>query len=171
MSGSLHTWYSLPDLTRLAARGAVLNGEIELKRLTRLNDILHADSGSVSASLRFRQRGGGWLVVQIECDATLQLTCQRCLESLTHRVKACVEVGLLEDEAVEKLMPKGCEPFVLEDGRLLPAQLIEEELIVSLPLVPRHARSEQCGDLARHLESLNTEAAGEALDSVPRTGH
>jgi uncharacterized protein len=171
MSGSLHTWYSLPDLDRLAAHGAVLNGEIELKRLTRLNDILHADSGSVRASLSFRQRGGGWLIVQIECDATLQLICQRCLEPLAHPVKACVEVGLLEDEAVEKLLPEGCEPFVLEAGRLLPAQLIEDELIVSLPLVPRHARSDQCGGLARTLESHNIEASGESLDSMPRTGH
>jgi uncharacterized protein len=170
MSGSLHTWYSLPDLDRLAARGAVLDGEIELKRLARLNELLHADSGSVRASLRFRQRSGGWLIVEVKYDATLNLTCQRCLEPMTQRVEASIEMGLLEDETLEKHLPEGCEPYVLEDGRLLPAELIEDELIVALPLAPRHARTEQCGRLARDLEVQNMEAA-EPFEGRPPTGH
>jgi len=149
MSGSLHTWYSLPDLDRLAERGAVLNGEIELKRLARLKDILHADSGSVKASLRFRARNGGGLTVDIEYEARLELTCQRCLEPLAHHVSARVEMGLVENETMLDSLPAGCEPLVLEGGRLSPVQLIEDELIVALPLVPRHERAEQCGRLAR----------------------
>ena len=45
--------------------------------------------------------------------------------------------------------PEGFEPFELEEGRLQPAQLIEDELIVAIPLVPKHARVEDCGSLAR----------------------
>ena len=149
MSGSLHTWYSLPDLDRLAERGAALAGEIELAKLARLGDVLLADSGSVRASLRFRQRSSGWLTVELEYAATLKLSCQRCLEPLAHHVNARVEIGLVENESVEKHLPEGCEPYVLEDGRLLPAALVEDELLVSLPLVPRHARPDQCGSLAR----------------------
>jgi uncharacterized protein len=171
MSGSLHTWYSLPDLDRLAECGATLRGEIELKRLPRLDAILHADRGSVRASLRFRQRSSGWLTVTLECDATLELTCQRCLEPLAHHVSTSVELGLLESETVENPLPEGCEPFVLEGGRLLPAQLIEEELIVSLPLVPRHARREQCGDLVGKLESRNAETGSTAQDGASPISH
>jgi uncharacterized protein len=170
MSGSLHTWYSLPDLDRLAERGAVLDGEIELKRLTRLSDLLHVDGGRVRASLRFRQRRGGRLIVEMECEATLQLICQRCLEPLAHPLLARVETELLETESVETRLPEECEPFFLDGGRFLPAQLIEDELIVSLPLVPRHARLDQCGRLARSLESQNNEAGGEP-DGAPPTNH
>ena len=153
MSGSLHTWYSLPDLDRLAERGAVLEGEIELERLPRLKDVLHADSGNVSAGLRLGKRSGGWLTVELRYEATVMLECQRCLEPLAHRVNERVEIALLENESMEKFLPEGCEPFLLEDGRFSPAQLIEDELIVSLPLVPRHERSDQCGSLARSLQS------------------
>lgn len=170
MSGSLHTWYSLPDLDRLAERGAVLDGEIELKRFARLSDMLHADSGRVTASLRFRQRRGGRLIVEMEFEATLQLICQRCLEALAHPLHVRVEMGLLETESVETRLPEGCEPFSLDGGRFLPAKMIEDELIVSLPLVPRHARLDQCGRLARSLESLNNEAGGQP-DGVPPTNH
>ena len=36
-------------------------------------------------------------------------------------------------------------------NQLLPAQLIEDELIVSIPLVPKHERLEDCGSVARNL--------------------
>lgn len=170
MSGSLHTWYSLPDLDRLAERGAVLAGEIELERLTRLKEMLRANGGIVRASLRFRQRGSGWLTVELECEATLQLTCQRCLEPLAHHVEAHVEMGLLENETVEEHLPEGCEPFIVEGGRMSPAQLVEDEIIVSLPLAPRHARLEDCGSLAREL-AVRSETGNEMRDGDTSTNY
>jgi uncharacterized protein len=153
MSGSLRTWYSLPDLDRLADRGIGLKGELELKALPRLNDLLHADRGSVSADLRFRKRAG-WLTVELEYTATLELTCQRCLEGFAYPVNARVEMALVESEAVEGYVPEGCEPLVLEGGRLRPAELVEDELIMALPLVPRHAQSADCGALGRESDDL-----------------
>ena len=47
--------------------------------------------------------------------------------------------------------PQDYEPIELDDGRLLPARLIEDELIVAIPFVPKHARVEDCGSLARNL--------------------
>jgi len=52
-------------------------------------------------------------------------------------------------EAMPETPPTGFEPFELEEGRLQPVQLIEDELIVAMPLVPKHARVEDCGSLAR----------------------
>ena len=151
MSGSLRTWYSLPDLDRLADRGIGLKGELELKGLPRLNGILHADHGSVSADLRFRKRGA-WLIVELQYAAALELTCQRCLEALSYPVSARVEMVLVESETLQGV-PEGCEPFVLENGRLRPVDLVEDELIMALPLVPRHAESDDCGPLGRELEA------------------
>ena len=51
-------------------------------------------------------------------------------------------------------VPEGFEPFELDEGRLQPAQLIEDELIVAIPLVPKHARVEDCGSLAREFAEL-----------------
>jgi DUF177 domain-containing protein len=172
MSGSLHTWYSLPDLDMLAERAAVLEGEIPLKQMARLSDLLRANSGSVRASLRFRQRLGGWLILRLEYEATLQLTCQRCLEPLVHHVNANVELGLLESDAVQSYSPEGVEPFVVEGGRFNPAVLIEDELIVALPLVPRHERRSECGPIADRVgDASNNEPEGDARPSAPSTSH
>jgi DUF177 domain-containing protein len=172
MSGSLHTWYSLPDLDTLAERAAVLEGEIPLKQLVRLSELLYSDSGSVRASLRFRQRLDGWLILGLKYEATLQLTCQRCLEPLAYEVGADVELGVMENGAVQSFSLEGIEPFVLEGDRFNPAQLIEDELIVSLPLVPRHERTADCGPLARVLDSeSNNEFGDDAPRSSPSSGH
>jgi uncharacterized protein len=155
MSGSLHAWYSLRDLKALAASEGTLVGELDLKRLTRLVSLLHSDVGSVRASLSFQQRRDDWLGLELATDAAVQLVCQRCLEPYRHELAERVNVVLADAASVPATIPSTFEVFELEEGRFQPAQLIEDELIVAIPLVPRHARVEDCGSLARALAELN----------------
>ena len=151
MSGSLHAWYSLRDLESLADRGVTLSGELDVGQLTRLRGLLHSDSGSVRATLRFRQRGDGWLASELGISGAVELKCQRCLEPFRYELEESVNVVVADSDSLPPTVPTGFEPFELEEGRLQPAQLIEDELIVAIPLVPKHARVEDCGSLAREL--------------------
>jgi len=151
MSGSLHAWYSLRDLESMADRQVTLSGELDFGLLTRLKSLLHSDAGSVSATLRFRQRQAGWLAVTLEFQAWVELECQRCLEPFRQDLAESVDVAVAEAGSMPATTPAGFEPFEMTGGRLQPAQLIEDELIVAIPLVPKHARVEDCGSLARHL--------------------
>ncbi len=154
MSGSLHAWYSLRDLESLARQGE-LSGELTLDKMPRLVGLLQSAEGSVRASLRFRQRGDGGLALTLEYEATVQLLCQRCLEPYGERIANRVELALVEEGAAAGSLPKGCEPVELDQGRLLPASLIEDELIVSIPFAPKHGRVEDCGSLADDLATLS----------------
>lgn len=145
MSDSLHTWYSLRDLDGLAEREAVLDGEIRLEKLERLRGMLGEDRGSVRAELRVRRLSGGLLTLRLEYRAALSLVCQRCLEPMLHDADGRVELLIFEDSSSDPSVPASCEPLILDGGRLMPAQVIEDELIVSLPLVPRHADAADCG--------------------------
>jgi len=144
MPASLFSWYGARELQSLGERRSVLRGVIELKRFNRLKNALESDSGTVEAELRFRRDPEGWLVVALEYETTVQLQCQRCLAPIEHRIGDKVEVALLESEALEKHVPDRYEPLVLDEDRLMPAMLIEDELIISLPIVPRHERPEEC---------------------------
>jgi uncharacterized metal-binding protein YceD (DUF177 family) len=62
-----------------------------------------------------------------------------------------VNVVIADSDSLPATVPTGFEPFEVEEGRFQPAQLIEDELIVAIPLVPKHARVEDCGSLAREL--------------------
>jgi uncharacterized protein len=94
----------------------------------------------------------------------LELTCQRCLEPFRHELAGCVSVVLVDAGSAPAEVPEGYEPFELADGRFSPAELIEDELIVSMPLVPKHERLADCGSVARSLVAV-TEASGAAAGS------
>ena len=138
MSGALHSWYSLPDLIALAERGAVIEGQIELKKLGRLGSLLHSSQGSAKVQLHFRKRHDDLVALELRLQASLELVCQRCLEPLVHELSEQVEFVLAQDENALTVLPQGLELIALNGDRWQPAALIEDELIVSLPLVPRH---------------------------------
>lgn len=138
MSGALHSWYSLPDLRSLAERGAVLEGELELAKLSRLRDLLNSSEGRAWAQLSFRLHSGDMLVMALKCKASLELVCQRCLEPVAYEVSEQIDFAVAEDENSLALVPRDMDLIALEGDRLQPATLIEDELIVSLPLVPKH---------------------------------
>ncbi len=74
----------------------------------------------------------------LECEASLQLVCQRCLEPVAHEVSEQVDFAVAENEDSLAVLPRGMDLIALEGDRLRPAKLIEDELIVALPLVPKH---------------------------------
>jgi uncharacterized protein len=146
MSGALYSWYSLPDLMALAERGAVLEGTIELAKLERLKDLLHSSEGSARVRVAFHRRHDDMLLLELQCGAALELVCQRCLEPVVHEVDEKVDFAVAETEESLVTLPRGLELIALEGDRFQPATLIEDELIVSLPLVPRHGDDEHRGD-------------------------
>jgi uncharacterized protein len=166
MSGSLHARYNLHDLELFGSRDGVLAGEFELRALKRLSGLLHSDGGSVRASLRFRQRLGGGLSLELEYETSLHLLCQRCLEPFEHAMSGKAEMAIADSAALLAAPPHAEDLLELEEGRLLPAQVVEDELIMSIPLVPRHLRSEDCGSLARNSALLadRSETASDAAD-------
>jgi uncharacterized protein len=138
MSGALHSWYSLPDLMSLAERGAVLEGTIELAKLGRLKDLLNSCEGRARARMSLSLSHDDMLLLQLQCEADLELVCQRCLEPVVHEVREQVDFVVAENEEARSVLPQGMDLIALEGDRLQPATLIEDELIVSLPLVPKH---------------------------------
>ena len=138
MSGALHSWYSLPDLAGLAQRGAVLEGTIELATCERLKELLNSDEGRVAAKLVFSKGHDDLLLMQLQCNARLELICQRCLKPVVHEVSEQVEFAIADTEDALAVLPQGVDLIALQGDRFQPATLVEDELIVSLPLVPRH---------------------------------
>jgi uncharacterized protein len=152
MPAPLRAWYSLRDIETLAHRRAVLSGDIKISQFKRLRDLLYAENGSVRVDLRFEPRGEGWQALQLRYATAVRLLCQRCLEPAHYRLEGEVELGVVPTAAMEAALPEGIEPLVLEGERLCPVDLLEDELIVALPLVARHGEGEHCESLVEQFE-------------------
>jgi len=67
----------------------------------------------------------------------LPLQCQSSLQRFLQPVEVVQRLGLIRDEDEEAGLPPGYEPLLVpEDGMLRPVELVEDELILALPVVP-----------------------------------
>lgn len=107
-----------------------------------------SDDGDIKVELKF-DFAGHIPCIKGHITAELQLKCQRCMQPMTHTIDNDFKLGLvLNEEQMDKL-PDDFEPYlVVEDSNHLP-DMIEDELLLSLPLVPMHEH--ECS------EYLNTE--------------
>lgn len=118
-----------------ARRG--FEGRVSLASLRRLGSLLEEPDGTVGFSLDFDRDGFGVAYVELKVDAQLPLLCQRTLERFVLPVRIDQRIGLITDEADEAGLPEGYEPLLLdESGELRTLDLIEDELILAVPVVP-----------------------------------
>ena len=126
------------DPWRLADLEKRMTGELELARMPRLaGAVLHSEGNAV-CEIRFEKGSGGRPVIKGEVRAVLALQCQRCLEQLDFPVDAALNLAVIEaaEEAVR--LADEFDPVLAEDGRIGLRDLIEEELLLAIPQVPRH---------------------------------
>jgi len=121
-----------------AKSGLEIQGKMPLKHLKRLCEALLSDEGELEAELKFG-KAGPIPYIQGHVTAELELKCQRCMQSMHYTVDNHFKLGLvLNDEHIEKL-PDEYEPYqVEEDENSRLADMLEDELLLALPLVAKH---------------------------------
>lgn len=130
------------DPIQLAERGARLTGTLPLKSMPRLAQACADVTGDIYVDLFF-ERGEGEQVFLLHgtLRACLHVTCQRCLEGMDLEVKAFPWLILLRPGGNRDRLDD--EPDILVvDKPLLLSTLIEDELLLALPMVPTHAVNE-----------------------------
>lgn len=127
----------LVDAWRMVTQRRCFEGSLPLSRLPRLADALADSAGECHYALEFGRDEFDVGFLEIRIEAGLPLTCQRSLERFVLPVSTVQRLGLVRDEADEAALPPEYEPVLLDnDGQLRPLELIEDELILALPLVP-----------------------------------
>lgn len=127
----------LIDPLLFADRECRLKGEIQLSSLPRLAAILAEDSGSVVIELSFGRHGRSpWVRGRIE--AILRLKCQNCLEVLDWPVNSEFKLGIVTSIDEANLLSDDYEPLLVGEEKIALNEIIEEELLLSVPAFPKH---------------------------------
>lgn len=112
-------------------------GRVPMTSLQRLSGLLVEPEGDVSFALDFDRDSLGIAYVALEVRAELPLLCQRTLERFLLPVTISQRMGLIREESEESGLPEGYEPLLVdESGDLRPLDLVEDELILAIPVVP-----------------------------------
>ena len=124
------------DAWRMVQARRSFQGSLPLASLARLRGSLAATDGAVDFDLEFGKDELGVAHLRVRADASLPLTCQRTLEVFRLPVHVDTRLGLIVEEADEAALPGGYEPLLTTDGAVHLADVVEDELILALPVVP-----------------------------------
>ena len=130
------------DPFRFAETGRLLEGILPLSAMKRLGDMLLDSDGDVDVRLEFGidREGIHYITGRIQCQ--VMLACQRCLKAVAFEIDSEIALGIIDSHEAAELLPPHYEPLVIEDGPLFTRDLVEDELLLSLPLVPMHPENE-----------------------------
>jgi uncharacterized protein len=138
--------YARPFIDSLdfARNGREINGEVRIAELPRLLDILENPQGILNYTVQGGVDKQGSHFLDISIAGQCQLRCQRCLNGLDYpllletRLLLCNQASL--DALDDKVAHGEEEEFdsILADTHLNVLDMLEEEILLSLPIAPKH---------------------------------
>jgi uncharacterized protein len=150
------------DPWRAAEQGRLLEGSVPLVDLPRVAGLLATPEGDARFRLEFFLDHRGRACVRGQVQAEVPLVCQRCLDPVTVPVDASVLLAVVSGVNEAARLPDAYEPLLAEDDRIAPLDLIEDEIILALPHVPRHEPRQACRNVSETEEDAGS-ATGEVL--------
>ncbi len=151
----------LVDTAAFTRNGEVFAAESPVSDFKRALEGLPNQKGQlISWSMRGWVDSAGQQFLEIRLSGYVVLTCQRCMKDFDYYVDTVNQVLVVAHERdldVDMDDPDALER-ILGSAQLNALELIEDELILSLPYVPRH---EECPHLPEALVIQNEEAEDE----------
>jgi len=128
----------MADPRKFAQQGIHLEGSVPVADLPRLASALASDKAAVTAELEFGISDEGRKVLNGHVSAQVEVVCQRCLDNLPLLVEADLNLAVIWDEDQAVSLPKYLDPWIHGEGQADLYGVIEEELLLELPLVAYH---------------------------------
>ena len=135
------------DPTVAAREAFAWHGNVPVSTFTRLVDLLVAQSGVVKVGLQAAFSADRRPAMTLRLSANLEQSCQRCLQPVTVVINHEHTVAWVADEtelerldALEENSDADSVEYLLipNPARVITLDFVEDELMLSLPIVPTH---------------------------------
>ncbi len=126
------------DAKKIFTQQAVIIGKLPVSKFERFSELLANTSGFVEISLKFSLNEDFRRVISGELKTDVEVLCQRCLDVTTITLEDVFQLALVESESQADKLPKDLEPWFCTDTKLVLADIIEEQLILAMPIVSYH---------------------------------
>ena len=134
----------ISDAFAFSREGRVLEGTLELSSLDRLHDLLAEIAGEVSFHIGGLAGERGEALLHVTVSGSLPLACQRCLEAIPFDLHVDNLLELLAEDAEmsQDELEDDTRDFLPVAGGLDVTELVEDEILLVVPVAPRQ---ERCG--------------------------
>jgi uncharacterized protein len=153
------------DTRKVFTQRGKVAGFVSLERLGRFRECLASETGTVQVELQFDTSDTGLRIIWGHLQAHVTVLCQRCLEPLVIALQDDIKLALLKDEAEVASLDEAYDPWICADTKLLLADLIEEQLMLCLPIVSVHEPAE-CSRQSGYVAGAGTGAESPAKNGT-----
>jgi uncharacterized protein len=152
------------DARKIFLQREQVSGLLEIGDLRRLRGLLADDIGRVYVELSFLLDDSGKRIIKGKVKATLSVICQRCLEKFEILVGDNISLGVIESEDAALGLDSTLDPWICSDYKLSLLELVEEQLILCLPIVSHH-EDPDCVNSIDYQANVNPKQGDSAKDS------
>ena len=129
----------------LARNREHIKGSIGLGLLPRLKDIVAKSEGQVQYSFSFDIDQDEICIIKAYVDTRISVICQRCLKPISIDIERNSILGIFSNSEELDRLDNEYEPFELDEETISLDMLIEDELLLAMPIAPLHNNS-KCKD-------------------------
>jgi uncharacterized protein len=160
-------WSRRAPVDSLVGTETAIDFSIPLSELPRVADELTSTDGEASGHVRF-SRQLGHAVADLEVNAQPEVVCQRCMQPMRWPVKVESRIALVSDYSAADRVPEGMEVFLVEADSVSVRDLVDEEVMLALPHVPRHDEESECANREIRLPGQPDEPEEETQSQVQK---
>ena len=132
---------SLPGQIKLfnfAKKEISLSGIYQISDFPKISEIARNIKDNVRVDLSFYLKNNKTPCVEGIIELDIVLACQRCLDDLSIALKADFNLAFVRDVQESDELDSLYEIYVIEDEELATHDLISDEILLSIPMVPTH---------------------------------
>jgi uncharacterized protein len=126
------------DIRKLIAADITLAAREPLASFERLCAMLESCSGDVEVELHFFVDPQGGRRIDGSVQTQVQVQCQRCLQPMPLELDSQFAVAVVWSDSDAEHLPRELDPYIVGEEPQDVRDLIEDELIISLPYVSYH---------------------------------
>jgi len=160
-------WSRRAPVDTLVGTETAIDFQIPLSELPRVSHELIGKDGDANGRVRF-SRQSGQAVADLTVSAAPEVVCQRCMQTMRWPVKVESRIALVSDYDAADRVPEGMEIFLVEADSVSVRDLVDEEIMLALPNVPRHAEGSECAGREIKLPGQTAEADESAAAQVQK---
>ena len=132
---------SLPDQLKLfnfAKKEVSLSGFYQISDFPRISEIASNTKDNIRVDLSFYLKNNKTPCVDGIIELDIVLPCQRCLDDLSIALKVNFNLAFVRHDQQNEGLDSHYEIYVIEEEELVTHDLICDEILLSIPMVPAH---------------------------------
>lgn len=127
----------------------MLRGRVAVSELERLIPVLTSSQGELLVEMELGKDPDGTRYLSGTIQGDVALKCQRCLEDMTLPLDLNFSLGLVHSDEAASALPDWYEPLLVGSEPASIADVIAEEVLLAIPIVPMHRDNQNCQEFVK----------------------